>query len=251
MGAGRLPRFLRSGRLDRGDGMTNTRGKGVGNGAEDRNAAGNADVMVTARKRGGTKLKKAPEQSWSQARRQRFLDALAATANVRMAADAAGMGLPGAYKARQRDTAFAELWEAALEQGYGRLESELLSSALGERRDGEGHVIADVNAIEPNGDRAVVGRLDQTLALHLLALRRPSAIAGRAAQKRTYKAVPIGDVEQALMKQLAIAEQRLRRVAQLAGAGLGEAGGADSPAGGTGATGGDVDGQEDATGDAA
>lgn len=204
--------------------MTNTRGKGVGNGvgngAETGNAAGNADVMVTARKRGGTKLKKAPEQSWSQARRQRFLDALAATANVRMAADAAGMGLPGAYKARQRDAAFAELWEAALEQGYGRLESELLSSALGERRDGEGHVIADVNAIEPNGDRAVVGRLDQTLALHLLALRRPSAIAGRASQKRTYKTVPIGDVEQALMKQLAIAERRLRQVVRVAGEGV-------------------------------
>lgn len=246
--------------------MTNTRGKGAGNGPGHGGEAGNADVMVTARKRGGTKLKKAPEQSWSQARRQRFLDALAATANVRMAADAAGMGLPGAYKVRQRDAAFAELWEAALEQGYGRLESELLSSALGERRDGEGHVIADVNAIAPNGDRALegqagAGRLDQTLALHLLALRRPSAIAGRAAQKRNYKTVPIGDVEQALMKQLAIAEQRLRRVAQLAGAGLVDAGGVDAPAGGTGATGGDVhrqegdgqdvDGQEDATGDAA
>jgi hypothetical protein len=202
-----------------------------GNGADD------AAVMVVACRRGGTKVRKAPAQSWTRVRRERFLDALAATANVRMAADAAGMQLRSAYRLRQRDAAFAELWEAALEQGYGRLESELLSSALGERRDGSGvgtgggNGVADVNAIEPDGDRAAGGasggasggatggatggRLDPALALQLLTLRRTPAGARRT-PRHSYKMVPIEEVERALMKQLEIAERRLRRAARSA-----------------------------------
>lgn len=197
-------------------------GSGASNGTGGYGGAGGTEdeaVMVVACRRGGSKVRKAPAQSWTTPRRTLFLDALAATANVRMAAEAAGMGLRATYKLRQRDAAFAELWEAALEQGYGRLESELLSSALGERRDGA----ADVNAIEPDGDRATVGPLDQALALQLLALRQVRA-GERRRPKPSYKMVPIADVERALMKQLAIAERRLRRGARRVGAG-GPAGG--------------------------
>ncbi|MEG3163780.1 hypothetical protein U1701_04150 [Sphingomonas sp. PB2P19] len=193
---------------------------------ESGNGAGNAAVLVSPCTRGGAKVKRASATWWTHDKRERFLDMVAATANVRMAAQDVGMSLTGAYALRRRDAAFAALWEEALEQGYGRLEAELLSSALGEAggengvesESAEGRVSAHVNAIAPDGDRAAMGMgmgagagpIDPALGLNLLALRR-AATGPRKTQKRNYKTVPIAEVERAVMKQLEIAERRLRR----------------------------------------
>jgi hypothetical protein len=67
---------------------------------------------------------------WSPARRTRFLSTLAATCNVTLACETAGMSDVGAYKLRQRDAAFRAAWRRALREGYARLESDLLQRAL-------------------------------------------------------------------------------------------------------------------------
>ena len=67
---------------------------------------------------------------WTKARRKRFLDALAATCNVRAAHEAAGLAPTSGYALRRRDPEFAALWQDALAIGYERLEEALLTHAL-------------------------------------------------------------------------------------------------------------------------
>ncbi len=51
---------------------------------------------------------------WTEARRARFLEALAATANVRLACAAVGLSRQAAYTLQRRDPEFAAAWRAAL-----------------------------------------------------------------------------------------------------------------------------------------
>ncbi len=63
-----------------------------------------------------------------QAARQAFLAALAATANVRLSARAAGFAHSSFYRLRDHDPAFAREMRMALETGYERIEMALLES---------------------------------------------------------------------------------------------------------------------------
>lgn len=66
---------------------------------------------------------------WSEAAETLFLAELAATCNVRRAAQAAGFGTITVYKRRLRYPGFAERWAAALDTGYARLELAVLEAA--------------------------------------------------------------------------------------------------------------------------
>jgi hypothetical protein len=55
-----------------------------------------------------------------------FLEALAETSNVTLAAERANVPTRTVYKARRTDPAFAEKWLTALREGYDNLEIELL-----------------------------------------------------------------------------------------------------------------------------
>lgn len=57
---------------------------------------------------------------WSQEAEARFLGELAATANVRAAAAAAGFSTTAIYKRRAAWPGFSAAWDAALDQGYAR-----------------------------------------------------------------------------------------------------------------------------------
>lgn len=59
-----------------------------------------------------------------------FLDSLAASCNVTWSAKAAGFSKEAFYKRRRRDPRFAERWQAALAQGYARLEAALVKAAV-------------------------------------------------------------------------------------------------------------------------
>ncbi|HEY6815984.1 MAG TPA: hypothetical protein VI168_10630 [Croceibacterium sp.] len=63
-----------------------------------------------------------------RAARQAFLAALGATANVRLAARAAGFAHSSFYRLRDHDPAFAREMRLALERGYERIELALLAS---------------------------------------------------------------------------------------------------------------------------
>jgi hypothetical protein len=185
--------------------------------ADDSTDGGEEVTLVTLR-RGGAKATKVPAKGWTKAKRTRFLDTLAATAHVRMAAKAAGMGPQAAYKLRRRDPAFAALWAAALELGYERLETGLLARALGRDVDA-------INAIEPDGE-IVDMPIDPDIAFRVLGMRRAAAAAaaggGRAPQNRGYKFVPIEQVLVILAKQLDVVEARVQR--RLGREGLGPGG---------------------------
>ncbi|PAX07337.1 hypothetical protein [Sphingomonas lenta] len=60
---------------------------------------------------------------------QRFLLALSASANVRLASAAAGLSHATFYARKRRSRAFAREWRAALEQGYARVEMAAVAAA--------------------------------------------------------------------------------------------------------------------------
>jgi hypothetical protein len=74
-------------------------------------------------------------------KRRTFIAVLAATCNVKLAAQGCGIDVTTPYRVRRADTGFAADWEAALASGYERLEVEALRYAL-ERLPG---------AIDPHG----------------------------------------------------------------------------------------------------
>lgn len=77
-------------------------------------------------------------------RRAIFLEHLAATCNVQASAAAAGVAVSTVYANRMRDADFRADWQAALEQGYARLEAALIERAMrGERREIKGDRIVE------------------------------------------------------------------------------------------------------------
>jgi len=66
---------------------------------------------------------------WTDEAEARFLDQLAASCNVTLSAKATGFSREAIYKRRRHDPAFAERWQAALEQGYARIEMLLVQRA--------------------------------------------------------------------------------------------------------------------------
>lgn len=87
---------------------------------------GKAAPHLVRRANGRLQLRAAPAGGLDPAARTRFLAALAASANVRLAAKAAGFSHAAFYHHKRRDPDFAREWRAALATGYGRLEAALL-----------------------------------------------------------------------------------------------------------------------------
>ena len=67
---------------------------------------------------------------FDRARRRTFLEWFAATCNVTLSAEKAGIAYQTVYKHRRKDAAFAEAWDEALAQGYAALEAGLLADAI-------------------------------------------------------------------------------------------------------------------------
>jgi hypothetical protein len=78
---------------------------------------------------GRAKRIKTGGSQWSEEAEEQFLDVLASSANVRMAAAATGFTTPTAYWHRRRRPDFAARWSEALAQGYARLEILLVEAA--------------------------------------------------------------------------------------------------------------------------
>ncbi|WP_432768338.1 MAG: hypothetical protein HEQ22_13055 [Sphingopyxis sp.] len=124
-------------------------------------------------------MKRAPQpREVSDEQKQLFIDALAATCNVRRAAATAGFSYSGAYKMRRHEAGFAEAWQGALETGYARLEMALVERA-----------ILTVEAL-PEEDPAappVVGTMTVAQAMDVLNRHRATVERGRARQVRPRK----------------------------------------------------------------
>lgn len=106
--------------------------------------------------------------------RKVFLEHLATSSNVAASARKAGISSSRAYALKRKNADFARDWQAALAEGFARLESELLAEAL---RTISGKV----------SDATLKSRAQKhRLALALLAMHRASV-------RGTPKAAPLGD----------------------------------------------------------
>lgn len=101
-------------------------------------------------------------KQWSDEDEEIFLDCLAASCNVVIACEQADVSHTTVYRQRRLRADFAGKWQAALEQGYARLEMALLRSA------------ADtMEGIAFDGDRPIPPMSPET-ALAVLRHHRPS-----------------------------------------------------------------------------
>ena len=77
-----------------------------------------------------TQIRRAKFREWTPRIEARFLGVLCETANVRVAAAAAGMSKSSAYAHRRRHPDFARLWDEAITIGTVMLESALIAGAV-------------------------------------------------------------------------------------------------------------------------
>ncbi|SFP82922.1 hypothetical protein [Sphingomonas rubra] len=136
------------------------------------------------------------------AKRQRFLDVMAATANVRRAAEEAGASPASFYKLRRRDLGFAAAWDQSLDDSFTMLKGKLLESALGTAEQEPG-----------DPDRAgITDRFDPTLGLQLMKLHEAcNKVPSNYGRASGCKQVPIEDVERSLLRKLAALRRRLEQ----------------------------------------
>jgi hypothetical protein len=78
---------------------------------------------------GGAQLKGAGHDRWGKRKEELFFAELAATANVKRAARAAGVSPNAVYQRRMRDAHFRAKWAAVLETGRASIEMHLVEAA--------------------------------------------------------------------------------------------------------------------------
>ena len=91
--------------------------------------AGPSGTVLRASGKDGPQRIASSGKRWTDEAEARFLDQLAASCNVTLAAQAAGFSKEAIYQRRRRDAGFAARWQAALEQGYARIEILLVERA--------------------------------------------------------------------------------------------------------------------------
>ena len=103
-------------------------------------------IEITGGNKRRVQVRRERRNSFDDSRRNKFLQHFAATCNVGMAAEAAGIALPTVYKRRTSDPVFRAAWEAAQQQGYAALEAALVQRAL----DAANNVVPDEAAMADN-----------------------------------------------------------------------------------------------------
>ncbi len=163
-----------------------------------------AGAIVRPAKNRKTQVIRTTSKRWSQAAEGVFLAALGASCNVRAAAEAAGFSTTALYKRRGRWPAFREAWDAAVDQGYTRIEMLLIERAT------------DCLAGAPPAAEAPVPAMTVDQAMNLLKLHRAS-VRGGAPQRYDSRAKPpdIEAVRASILRKIeAIERADARRAAE-------------------------------------
>ena len=103
---------------------------------------------------------------WTRKMADHFVETLADTCNVTLAAAAIGRSIANVYKWRGKDAAFRASWDRALAIGYSRLELMLLERAL--------HGVEKV-VVARDGTSSVMREYPDRVALTLLRMHRETA----------------------------------------------------------------------------
>lgn len=118
--------------------------------------------------RGGASPKRATgrRSDWTKTMSDRFVETLADTCNVTLAAASIGRSITNVYKRRGKDASFRAAWDRALAVGYSRLEIMLLERAL--------HGVEKV-VVARDGTSSVMREYPDRVALTLLRMHRDTA----------------------------------------------------------------------------
>jgi hypothetical protein len=151
--------------------------------------------------RHGPQLVHTRGRRWSDRAEKRFLDHLAATANVIASAQACGFSPQALYARRRKDAAFAERWDAALAQGYAHIEALLVQRS-----------IEVLEGVEPDPATPIIIR-DMTVkdALMLLGHHR-RVVQGfpLKSRQRWQRPVPIEEVRADILRKVEAMERAQR-----------------------------------------
>ena len=135
--------------------------------------AGKAAGATRLTMRGGARPKRAAARAndWTQHMTETFIETLADTCNVTLAAKAIGRSVTNVYRRRAKDASFRGGWEDALAIGYSRLEMMLLERAL--------HGVEKV-VVARDGTPTVMREYSDRVALTLLRMHRDSVANAQA-----------------------------------------------------------------------
>lgn len=153
-------------------------------------------------------VRRAPKGLLTPAGERRFLASLAATANVRLSAEAAGVHWSTLYARRRRSAEFARQMEAALAEGYERLELALLAHAEASLRP-DGSAVDDWHAVTDVPEP--LERMGFRDALQLLGYRRRNIVEGVAHAGFALPRASRAEAERALTRQLDALDRRRAR----------------------------------------
>jgi hypothetical protein len=164
------------------------------------------DDLIMANRDGQRQRRKPHPRGFTVQRRQRFLDALALTCNVKRAAAFAGVSQCTVYKHRGRDPQFVAQWREALEAGYDRLEMLALE---------HGGAGVALEPADPERAEAEMGEelppFDFAKAMELLRHHRASRHGHKAARGKQRRMATREETNAALAKAIAAARKRLRK----------------------------------------
>jgi hypothetical protein len=163
----------------------------------------NTDQLVQKNCNGRVQVRKPYMGKFSVKRRADFLDHLAATCNVKVAAENSGVSPSAAYQWRRRDAVFAEQWQDALETGYACLETMLLARARGMTE----LPVGEVPAPDP-------AKMDTELAIRLLGHHRRGVSGEKRAGGKLLSRASEDETNAAIIKQLRALRLRMEKGAR-------------------------------------
>ena len=134
---------------------------------QSRAAPGGAPTVLGASKIGAQKRIGRPSD-WTEEKAAKFIEVLADSCNVSLAARAVKRSVGDVYRQRNKDAGFRAAWDQALAIGYARLEMMMLERAL--------HGVEKVITLK-NGESRIMREYNDRVALALLRHHRDSVAA--------------------------------------------------------------------------
>lgn len=135
-----------------------------GSGAADGEAGCGQELVLGASKKGAQKRIGRPSD-WTQAKADKFVEVLADSCNVSLAARSVRRSVGDVYRQRHRDASFRAAWDQALSIGYSRLETMMLERAL--------HGVEKIITLK-SGESRIMREYNDRVALALLRHHRDS-----------------------------------------------------------------------------
>ena len=161
--------------------------------ASKRGSKAKSELVLIAGER--PQLRKCGNKSWTKAKEQRFLSALAATCNVSRACDEAGVGMTSVYRRKKQNAAFRSAWLSAMAIAYQQLELVLLERAFNGTEK-----LVNVRAGAPTTMR----EYSNQLGVQLLKMHRDSAAEAEFEPEKQ----EIEEVRERLVRKLQRLEER-------------------------------------------